>query len=214
MDAVSPSLPFKSLPGPSAWRCLGNPAIGEINVPKYGSVTYGEWVRYYDGLAAIEQDAELTQEQRSARVRGLQAGLILRRVEPAWQIDQMGEPWLTRSEQGELSPVSVSDLLVTELSKFFLGELNRWMPSGYVMLVEHESADTAQKIAIAEAEREGLVVLTRADLRLSGMFALFHRRSQPQGGTPVWEVVADYSRDEEFSETEAEAQTAESGGKK
>ena len=74
-------------------------------------------------------------------------------------------------------------------------------------------------MAIAEAEREGLVVLTRADLRLSGMFALFHRRSQPDGGTPPWEVVADFSRDEEFTSEDStvsadQVSAEDAGGKK
>ena len=201
------ALPFKTFPSESNWVTIGGSPIGEIQIPKIGSAGLNEYLFYCEQVAQIDEDSSLSPEQKSLRYRLAQATALLTRLDPEWTLEKTKSPWVCQSG-GETQTFVPSMALIEALGDFFVNELNRWEPTDYVLRIEHQLIPEAKKLAIAEAKKRRLVVMTRTDLERSGIYLLYRRKHVPKSppGDPLqWVLVADHGGAEGFGKEEADS---------
>lgn len=202
-------LPFKSLPAKAEIEVIGNPTIGEIEVPKFGSLQLGEWLQYFERSGEIKGNKAFTEDQRKTAFRVLEATLILRRLVPEWTEKDTTGVWVAKDAPSGENHLQPSEALIEGLAAFFDKEFLKWRPTGHVFLVENQIIPVAERMAIAQAKKDGLVVVTRSDLESQGIFLGYRSGNVPQNKPGeklmVWRVVKDFSAPEGFGGGVAEA---------
>lgn len=172
------SLPFRLHPEASPIEIVGTSPIGEIEIPRFGSLLVGESLAYERGLADLEQPVGDVADKH------LKVTILIRsRLDPDWD---------TADTEG------LSSALLDALADFWLHEQARWEPFGFEAAVQSKGDGLA--IATAYAQEHGLCVCTRKDLAKQGIYYVFRRVLVPHGGFPAWETVADFGGARERSE--------------
>ncbi|MEM9245610.1 MAG: hypothetical protein AAGA67_07720 [Cyanobacteria bacterium P01_F01_bin.153] len=203
-------LPFKKLPAKADSYTVGDSTIGEIELPKFGVLTLGEWVQYFDGNANIEANKDLSKDQKLVKRRVLEATLMLQRLDPTWTEKDTSAVWVVKDSPSGEHRVTPSEKLIKALADFFDKEFNQWAPSGYAFMVENQVIPKAREMAIARAKEDGLVVVTRSDLQSKGIFLGYRRQYVPQNVTGQtllkWIVVDDFAPPAEFGDEEGDGE--------
>jgi len=195
-------LPFRTLPAPADVEVIGNPTIGEITLPRYGSVTANELNAYRDRLAELPKDLSPGQEDSGLREIKVTT-LFQSRVNRQWTTAHTLGSW-TVEVNGEPVAIEPSEVLIRLICQFFDNELEEGKPShGYSAIIQGRLTKEAKALAIAHAKEKGLVVVTNNNLESQAIYFLYERHLVPQGGVPKWRVVADHAGAQGFGKDDA-----------
>ena len=154
---------FKTLPANVKTVVVGNPNIGEIEIPKYGSLTIGEHTAYFEKVNdLIKNDVDgllninLTLWKTTI--------LIQSRLDPNWTHDMTtASVWVVSDENGNNVSFKPVFSLLEAIEKFFDAERNQWSLSEFNLLVQGTGA---LSLAIAECDKvPGSRVVTNPSLQ-------------------------------------------------
>lgn len=154
---------FKTLPSNAKTAVVGNPHIGEIEIPKYGSLTIGEHTAYFEKVNdLIKNDVDgllninLTLWKTTI--------LIQSRIDPEWTHDKTVSPvWVVTDANDNTVSFKPVFSLLEAIEKFFDSERNQWSLGEFNLLVQGTGA---LSLAIAECDKvPGSRVVTNPSLQ-------------------------------------------------
>ena len=202
------ALPFEILPAQNDTVLIGDPTIGQLRLPRQGSLTLAELMEYRTRAADIEADPDLSPSEKDSQFRVAQVTVLFKsRLNPEWTVLKTKGEWPVMVE-GEIRRIRPSEVLIRLICEFFLNELNTWEPTKYSACIQTALIDEARDLAIAHAKEKKLCVVTNDTYEAQATFFLFERHLVPKDGHPHWRVIEDFCEPRGFEKAE------EVGGKK